>query len=284
LTVEKILQNLPKDTIKNIVSYLDASSAVCIDVDGSFLLQTAKSYMEKFGYICVENKDETIFKKGTEIYKNISSEGGYTALDVFSTGDPNTITMIKAAGMFPGNAIKRISEYKEQFKVSVDNGGYHFSDTYFEKNAMDLIDGPSDDEGEGFKWFVVGSALGKIHLYRGGLHLEYQNQKMMPLFSGNRGKTDRVECAKNFALNKGYAKYIEEEYNKLLQENKPQLIQKFVSFYKDITSVEILGKEFKNIDRQSSEYDNIFEEKRVIKEFGLANSIPAEKFVDSDIN
>lgn len=282
LTVEKILDKLPKETINNMISYLDSSSAVCIDVDQSFLLQTGKASMEKFGYICVENKNETLFRKGTDIYKNLSSEGGYTDLNVYSTGDPNTITMIKAAGMFPAAAIKRISDYKEQFEVSVENGGYHFSDIYFEKNAMDLIDGPNDDEGEGFKWFVVGSALGKIYLYRGGIHLEHQNQKMIPLSSGTRGKTDRVECSKFFAQNKDYQKYIEDEYNNLLQENKPKLIEKFVNHYKNITSVEILGKEFRNIDRQSSEYDNIYEERRVLKQFGMANGIPAEKFVEDE--
>ena len=61
LKVETILSKLDKETIKNIISYLDASSAVCIDVDQSFLLTTDKPYMEKFGFICVENSENSIF-------------------------------------------------------------------------------------------------------------------------------------------------------------------------------------------------------------------------------
>ena len=280
LTVEKIIEKLPKNVIKNIVSYLDASSGVCIDVDSaSFLNNSGRTEMQKFGFICVENEKETIFNEDSEIYKSISAEGGYSTLRAFTTLDPNTITMVKIAGMFPGCSIKRISDYKAQFENSTKHGGYHYSDTYFELNAMDLIDG-DDNEREGLKWFVVGSALGKIYLEKGGIVLEYENKKKVPLFEGIRGKTNRELCSKYFMKNKNYLKYIEELYNNLYDENNSLTKDKFVNFYKNITSVEVLGKQFETMDKLSSEYNHIFDEKGALKEFGLANGIRPEKFED----
>jgi hypothetical protein len=43
------------------------------------------------------------------------------------------------------------------------------------KVTLEIIEG--DDEGEGIKWFVVGSALGKIYLYRGNDVLRGERNK-----------------------------------------------------------------------------------------------------------
>jgi hypothetical protein len=277
LKVEKILSKLDKETIKNIISYLDASSAVCIDVDQSFLLTTDKPFMEKFGFICVENSENSIFSEGSTFYESLSTEGGYSQdkLKPFSTFDDERITMIKVAGMFPACAIKRIQNYKNKFESS---SMYHYSDVYFEKNAMDLLDG-GDNDGDGLKWFAVASALGKINLDRGALKLEIDNGKKVDLFEGTRNKTNRFEALKVFRKNKEWLAYIEKYFNKYYDDNgKPGITEKFVNFYKNITTVEILGKQFDKMDDQSEEYDSIFNEKAAIKDFAMELTINPDKF------
>jgi hypothetical protein len=277
LTVESILSKLDQETIKNIIGYLDASSAVCMDVDQSFLLTTAKADMEKFGFICVENKESSIFSEGSKFYQLLSSEGGYSTdrLNPFTTYDPNRITMIKIAGMFPACAIKRIEKYKDKFDSSPL---YHFSDLYFEKHAMDLLEG-ADNDGEGLKWFVVASALGKIYLDKGALKLELDNGRKVDLFEGTRNKTNRNEALKIFSKNKEWLVYVEDFFNKFNDNNgKPVVTEKFVNFYKNITSVEILGKQFEKMDTQSDEYNSIFDEKEALKDFAMTLTINPEKF------
>ena len=63
LSVEKILSQLPEETIKNIVSYLDKSSSICIDIDeASFVTNTSYTKTEKSVFICVENEKEYLFR------------------------------------------------------------------------------------------------------------------------------------------------------------------------------------------------------------------------------
>ena len=268
LTVEKIISRLDKSTIKNIISYLDVSSSVCMDVDGSFLYSTEKADMEKFGFLCVGNAEDTIFSKGSEVHSLLSTEGGYgDQLKPITTGDPDKITLFKIAGMFPAAAIRRIQNYKIKFENS---SMYHFSDVYFEKNALDLLEGPSDDEGEGLRWFTVGSALGKIKIERGALSLEMENGKKIPLYEGSRNKTNRAEAVKVFSKNKDLIAYIE-NHERLISEDiekgKPYLAQKVREFYSKIESVDVLGKQFSNIDKESEEYHNIYAEKQALKDY-----------------
>lgn len=267
LTVEKIMAKLDKNDIKNIITYLDVSSAVCMDVDESFLLTTDKSSMEKFGFLCVGNEDDTIFEKGSDAHSLLSTEGGYDQLKPLTTGDHDKITLIKIAGMFPAAAIKRIHNYKNKFKNS---SMYHYSDVYFEQNALDLIDGPTDDEGEGLRWFAVGSALGLIYLERGALVIEMENGKKSPLHEGSRNKTNRAEAFKVFNKNKAFISLIE-NYEKKISDStdpgKPFLAEKVREFYNSIESVEVLGKQFSNIDRDSEEYHNIFAEKKALNDY-----------------
>ena len=282
LSVEKILSQLPEETIKNIVSYLDKSSSICIDIDeASFVTNTSYTKTEKSVFICVENEKESLFRLDGELQKNFKTSGGYGTFTPFTTNDPDRITMIKFIGGFPACAIKKLPNYKAEFEMSMRGGGYHYSDTYFEKYAIDLIDGPSDDEGEAQKWFTVGSALGKIYLERGALILEYENKMPVQLSEGSRDKTNRPKCAEIFAKNKEYSKYIEQIYNNLYTENKPDLVKKFTDFYKNITSVEVLGKQFSTIDKLSPEYQNVFNEKKILKDFGMSNGIAAEKFEEA---
>jgi len=282
LSVEKILSKLPEETIKNIVSYLDKSSSICIDIDeASFITNTTYTKTEKSVFICVEDEKESLFKIDGELQKNFKTSSGYGAFTPFTSNDPDRITMIKFIGGFPACAIKKLPNYKTEFEMSMKGGGYHYSDVYFEKYAMDLIDGPSDDEGESQKWFTVGSALGKIYLEKGALILEYENKMPRPLSEGSREKTNRVKCSEIFSKNKEYSKYIEQIYDNLYTENKPELIKKFTDFYKNITSVEILGKQFSTMDKLSLEYQNIFNEKKILKDFGMSNGIAAEKFEEA---
>jgi hypothetical protein len=267
LKIENILKSLDKDVMENIIHYLDVSSSVCIDLDHSFLLQTDKAYMDKYGFICVENKDESLFAEGGDFHTFISTDGGYRHLKTFSTGDPDRITMVKVAGMFPGAAIKRVKNYKSKFENS---SLYHFSDIYFEKNAMDLIEG-ADDMEEGLKWFSVGSAFGKIYLDKGAMVIELEGGKKEPLYEGTRNKTNRAKAAEVFTKNKQYLNYISTYFDKFYDTNgKPAAKEKIESFYNNITSIDVLGKIFDNIDRESQEYANIFEEKRLLKEFALS--------------
>jgi hypothetical protein len=266
LKIENILKSLDKSVMENLIHYLDVSSSVCIDVDQSFLLTTDKAFMDKFGFICVENDDNSLFVEGGSFYNSLSTEGGYSSLKTFSTGDPDRITMIKVAGMFPGSAIKRIKNYKSKFENS---SLYHFSDVYFEKNAMDLIEG-ADDMEEGLKWFTVGSALGKIYLDKGAMVIEIEGGKKEPLYEGTRNKTNRATAAEIFMKNKRYVNYISEYYNKFYDDNgKPIVKEKIQNFYNSITTVSVLGKIFDNIDRETNEYNNIFEEKRLLREFAM---------------
>ena len=183
--------------------------------------------------------------------------------------------MIKVAGMFPACAIKRIQNYKNKFDSS---SMYHYSDVYFEKNAMDLLDG-GDNEGDGLKWFAVASALGKIYLDRGALKLEVDNGKKVDLFEGTRNKTNRYEALKVFTKNKEWLAYIEKYFNKYYDDNgKPGITEKFVNFYKNITTVEILGKQHNKMDDQSEEYNSIFNEKAAIKDFAMELTINPDKF------
>lgn len=276
LTVEKIISKLDKNTLKNIISYLDASSAVCINLDESFLLTTDKPFMEKFGFICVGNNEETIFEEGSDAYSYLSTEGGYNKLTPLTTGNPDKITLIKIVGMFPASAIKRIHNYKNRFTSS---SMYHYSDVYFEQNAMDLIEGPSDDEGEGLKWFTVGSALGKIYLEKGAIILEWENGKKLPLYEGARNKTNRAESIKIFSKNKEYVSYVEKYFDKYYDDNgKPIVTDKLVNFYKTITTVEVLGKQFDKMDKQSDEYNSVFDEKKALKDFAMTLGITPDKF------
>ncbi|MBL4746251.1 MAG: hypothetical protein JKY08_07760 [Flavobacteriaceae bacterium] len=277
LTVEGILKKLDKSTRKNIINYLDASSALCIDIDPNFSMQTGKIKMEKFGFICVGNKEDTIFDESIGgIYDELSTEGGYTQLFPVSTGDSDKITLIKIGGPFPGSAIKRIQKFKDQY---VNSGSFHHSDIYFSENALDLIDGANDDDEEGLKWFTVGSALGKIYLDKGAMIIEMENGKKAPLYTGNKNKTKRNEALKVFVNNKEYTSYIDKIFNDLYDtKGKPFITEEFVKFYNDITTVGVLGKIFDNIDRESEEYENIFSEKKSLKEFSISLKIGPEKF------
>jgi hypothetical protein len=267
LRIENILKSLDKDVLENIIHYLDVSSSVCIDLDQSFLLTTDKPYMEKFGFICVENDDNSLFVEGGSFYNYLSTEGGYSTLKTYSTGDPDRITMIKVAGMFPGSAIRRIRNYKTKFENS---SLYHFSDIYFEKNAMDLIDG-ADDVEEGLKWFSVGSALGKIYLDKGAMVIEMEGGKKEPLYEGTKNKTSRALAAEIFTKNKQYVNFISTYFDKFYDANgKPVVKERIESFYNNITSIDVLGKIFENIDKESKDYANIFEEKRLLREFALS--------------
>jgi hypothetical protein len=279
LKVEEILRSLDKEKRDNIVSYLDASSAVCIDVDYSFTLTTEREKMQKFGYICVEDKDDTIFKKNSELYNLLSTEGGYVSdnLKTFTTNDPDRITMIKIAGMFPACAIKRIESYKAKFK-SASATSFYFSDIYFDKNAMDLIEG-GDNEGEGLKWFTVGSALGKIYLDKAALKIELEDGQKVPIFDGDREKTNRHLASKSFIENKEWVLYIQKCFNTFSDVNGLTAVtEKFVNFYKNITTVEVLGKQFEKMDQTKDEYKNIFIERKGLKEFATALTIRPDNF------
>jgi len=266
LKIEKIIKSLDKDIVENIINYLDVSSSVSIDVDQSFLLTTDKPFMEKFGFICVENDEESVFVENGEFYNKLSTEGGYSKLNTFSTGDPDRITMIKVAGMFPASAIKRIHNYKSKFENS---SLYHFSDVYFEKNAMDLINGP-DDESESLLYFTIGSALNKVVLHAGALVIEVEGGKKEPLYEGNRNKTNREQAVKVFAKNKKYALYIKDLIEKMIDDKGKQFVSdKLLGFYKEIESIAVLGKIFANIDKESAEYNNIYNEKSVLKSYIL---------------
>jgi len=275
LSVESILKQLDKETIKDIINYLDASSAICINIDQSFLLTTTKPTIEKFGFICVSDKNKSLFSEGSEYFDFISTEGGYNdqRLKTFSTNDEERITMIKIGGMFPACSIKRIENYKAKFENS---SMYHYSDVYFEKNAMDLLEG-GDNDGEGLKWFVVASALGKIYLDKGALKLEIENGRKAELFEGNKNRNNRNEALKIFTKNKEWLAYVENYYNKFDDDNgKPIVTEKFVNFYKNITTVEVLGKQFENMDVASQDY--IFDEKKALKDFAVSQGINPDKF------
>jgi len=73
--------------------------------------------------------------------------------------------------------------------------------------------------------------------------------------------------------------YVEKYFNKFYDDNdKSGIAEKFVNFYKNITTVEMLGKQFDKMDDQSKEYKNIFEEKAALKEFAIQLGINPEKF------
>jgi hypothetical protein len=245
------------------------------NIDQSFLLTTTKPTIEKFGFICVKDKNESLFSEGSEYFDFISTEGGYNdqRLRTFSTNDEERITMIKIGGMFPACSIKRIENYKAKFENS---SMYHYSDVYFEKNAMDLLEG-GDNDGEGLKWFVVASALGKIYLDKGALKLEIENGRKAELFEGNKNRNNRNEALKIFTKNKEWLAYVENYYNKFDDDNgKPIVTEKFVNFYKNITTVEVLGKQFENMDVASQDY--IFDEKKALKDFAVSQGINPDKF------
>lgn len=266
LKIENILKSLDKDIMENIINYLDVSSSVCIDVDQSFLLTSDKAKMEKFGFICVESDENTVFDENGEFFNKLSTEGGYSKLNTFSTGDSDRITMIKIAGMFPGSAIKRVQNYKSRFETS---SLYHFSDIYFEKNAMDLVDGV-DDESESLLYFTIGSAIGKIYLHSAAIIIETEEGKKEPLYEGNRKKTIRAEAAKFFSKNKDYAAYIKNLLDKMEKEKGKQAVSDMLlNFYRNITTIPVLGKIFENMDKELEEYRNIFEEKAKLKEYIL---------------
>ena len=52
--------------------------------------------------------------------------------------------------------------------------------------------------------------------------------------------------------------------------------EKFVNFYKNITTVEVLGKQFENMDVASQDY--IFDEKKALKDFAVSQGINPDKF------
>lgn len=278
LSVEKVLSELPVDVRKNMIKYLDESSDVCIDLDtASFLQNTAKPTMEKFGFICVEDEDESAFKKDGDLYKKLSAGGGYNQLTTFGTGDSERITMIKVAGMFPANAIKKLKTHKGEFELSNSRGGYHFSDVYFERNAMDLIDVTDDDEN--LKWFAVGSALNIIGLYKRGIYLDYENKQKVPLFSGTRGTNDRSQCFDFFKKKKDFVSFVEKKFDVFYEtKGKEEVAKILLEHYDKLDTIEVLGKQFENIDTQSDEYRHIFNERKAIKDFALSLGIDPVRF------
>ena len=42
-----------------------------------------------------------------------------------------------------------------------------------------------------------------------------------------------------------------------------------------------LSKQFSTIDKLSPEYQNVFNEKKILKDFGMSNGIAAEKFEEA---
>jgi len=262
LEIETLLKSLDKDILNNIIQYLDLSSGVCIDIDQSFLLTTGKATMEKFGFICIPDDTNTVFSSGGQFHSQLSAQGGYTELHTYSTGDRDKISMIKIAGMFPACSIKRIQDYKSKFDSSPL---YHYSDLYFEKYAFDLIDGPSD-ETESQLYFTVGSAIGNIKLHNAALVIEVDGGEKKPLYEGTRDKTNRFVASKIFAKNKEYTTYIKNLIDrKETEKGKEFVYQELLKFYKEITSVAVLGKVFDSMDKQKDEYKNIFEEKKILK-------------------
>ena len=162
--------------------------------------------------------------------------------------------------------------------IEAKNKQFYFSDNYFEQNATDLFE-HCGDQSESLKWFTVASALGKIYLEQGSLKLELDNGKKVDLSEGIINKTNRFEALKIFGKNKEWLAYVETYFNKFYDDNgKSGIAEKFVNFYKNISTVEMLGKQFDKMDDQSEEYNSIFNEKAAIKDFAMELTINPDKF------
>ena len=276
LTVEKVLKELEPENRDNILTYLDKASSVSINIDEtSFLANSSKPNMEEFAIMLTENEDSSYLGNGAAIYNKFDNMKN---IAVSSTGNPNVLTMVKVKGMFPANAIKRIGNWKEDFLSSISKGGYHFSDVYFEKNAIDLIE-PKKDKTDSLQWFSIASALGIIGLERGGLSLKYKNRRIEALYLGNRGKTDRSKAFDIFSENKDYIKFIDDAFEKeLSSKGKDAMSKILLEFYNNLDTPAILGKRLSSIDKESDEFHQIQEERESIYNFAMARELDYKLF------
>lgn len=288
LSIEQILEKLPQNIFSKIISYLDSQSDACINLDvTSFLHGSSKPTMENFGFISVPDIDKTIFTADSEAVSHLSNSNGFIfgrTLKTVETGDPDRISMIKIVGMFPACAVNKIKTLKADHELSKAHGGYHFSDVYFEKNALDLIEGPKFDDNI-IETFAIGSALNKIILDRGGIYFIGNNNRREPLFHGTRNKTNRSEAYKVFSKDDKIQKEINSFYERFLDKHgKPELIKRFRHHYMNLDKVEILGKRLENIDKESDEYDHVFKEREAILRATEKNGIDTKPWEEEIFN
>ena len=266
---DNINENTLVESIKKLFTKFDYS----IHTDLSFLYGTGQGYIGEYNYIYISKKFEYFLESLVLVFEN----NHRLKIGINEEYDCDDIILIRIFCRFPACSFKVLNEYRTNY-IEAKNKQFYFSDIYFEQNATDLFE-HCGDQSESLKWFTVASALGKIYLEQGSLKLELDNGKKVDLSEGIINKTNRFEALKIFGKNKEWLAYVEKYFNKFYDDNgKPGIAEKFVNFYKNMTSVELLGKQFDKIDDQSQEYKNIFEEKAALKEFAIQLTINPEKF------
>ena len=271
IKLEELIEKLPANKRKEVITRLDKQSEVCIKIDDvTFSQNTPHPKMENLGMLLVPDADKTIFTKGSDVISNLSNNSGLTldaTLETATSNNPDKITFLKIKGMFPANAIHNIAALKSAHEMSVKNGGYHFADKYFEK-SMDLIDGPQNEEL--LEFFAIGSALGMINLDRGSIKFKGKSGRPMTIVPGTRNKNNRAVVFKHFSENKAWINEIKEKYDNVLnEEGKPKIAELFKTYHDKIFSPEILGKLMDSIDSESDESTHIWAEKDAIKKAAM---------------
>ena len=271
ISFDNINENTLVESIKKLFTKFDYS----IHTDLSFLHDTELDHVEEYCYIYISKKFEYFLESLVLAFEK--SNPKRIRIGINEEYDCDDIILIRIFCRFPACSFKVLNEYRTNY-IEAKNKQFYFSDNYFEQNATDLFE-HCGDQSESLKWFTVASALGKIYLERGSLKFELDNGKKVDLSEGIINKTNRFEALKIFGKNKEWLAYVETYFNKFYDDNgKSGIAEKFVNFYKNITTVEMLGKQFDKMDDQSKEYKNIFEEKAALKEFAIILGINPEKF------
>lgn len=279
LELEDLLGMLPKGKLSEIIERLDRQSEACIKLNQTFSSETDRPSMTELGMILVPNKENTIFKIDSDVIKSIANKGNMnfgSSLKVTSSNDRDRITFLKIKGMFPASALHNIGAMKAEFDMSMERGGYHFSDVYFEKHAMDLLQGQQDKEL--LKLFAIGSALKLIGLDRSAIKINLNNNKV-PLVEGSRNRNNRSVAFECFSQNKEWQEAVTKHYDNLANsiEGKPIIAKLFKEYYDNIDKVEVLGKNLESIESGSPEFNHILNERTAVKQAAMEVPIPGSE-------
>ena len=271
LELEDLLGKLPKGKLKDIIERLDKQSEACIKLNQTFSSETTRPAMTDLGMILVPDVKNTIFKVDSDVTNTLANKGNMIfgqTLKLASSNDRDRITFLKIKGMFPASALHNIDSMKSEFTMSMESGGYHFSDVYFEKYAMDLLQGQQDKEL--LKLFAIGGALQIIGLDKGAIKINIDNVKV-PLVEGSRNRNNRAIAFECFAQNKEWQdavkKYLEYLDKKI--DGKPIIAKLFKEHYDNINKIEVLGKKFESVESGSAEYNHIHNERASIQQAAI---------------
>ena len=269
LTIEGVLESLDEKTVTNVFQYLDNTSQVCLQIDESFAMGTPLLKMTKLGFICVEDKETSIFKEGSKFLDIIDSADGYNTTP-YTTGNRDFISMVKSEGTFPACSILKMKEYKKQYDMSVEEGNFHHSDTYFAENAQDLF--KDDSVKDALLYFGIGSALGIICCTPpSGYVIKMPGEEKGLFEAGSKNQHHRTHAFNYFKKVKEYVDFIKEEYEQMAKSDPLGIKKCFFAHFHNLYDPSNIGKAKTSLSE--SELAHLQKERMEVANFAIYEAV-----------